>query len=283
MPGKAGRDALPAFGGDMKLAAFMQALGLVSAFLSFVVSGAGAEQMVEIEPRPGVKLRMLVERVRNASGTVILLAGGSGALNIDDQRRITTELMENQLVRARADYAKAGLSYVVPDLASDLKTGQGARMKREHAQDLGAVMAYARDIKRPIWLIGTSRGATSVIAAVTRQNKAVPRGIVITSGTLLGEGPTAERVGNLDKIELPTLLVVHSSDACQHSRASDAAAFAKLLTSAKVEMKSLSGGGPSSGRPDPCGAAHYHGFKGIEDELLATITGWIKANTPGRE
>jgi hypothetical protein len=259
-----------------------RAAGLAAVLLASI-SAAAAEQMVEIEPRPGAKLRMLVERVPNATGTVILLAGTSGVLDIDDQGRVTSELRENQLVRARGDYARAGLSYVVPDIASDLKDGRGARMKREHAQDLGAVMAYARDIKRPVWLIGTSRGATSVIAAVTRQNRAMPRGIVITSGTLMGEGLTAERVGNLDKITLPTLLVVHASDACQHSRASDAAAFAKLLMNAKVELKSLSGGGPSSGRADPCGAAHYHGFKGIEDELLATITGWIKANAPGRE
>jgi hypothetical protein len=264
-------------------AARFRAFPLAGALVSFLAVGAAAEQMVEIEPRPGAKLRMLVERVPNATGTVILLAGNAGVLALDDQGRITSELRENQLVRARGDYAKAGLSYVVPDIATDLQSVQGPRFKREHAEDLGAVMAYAREIRRPIWLIGTSRGATSVIAAVTRQNKAMPRGIIITSGTLMGEGPSAERIGNLDKIRLPTLLVVHSSDSCQHSRASDAAAFAKLLTNAKVELKSLSGGGPSSGRADPCGASHYHGFKGIEDELLATIAGWIKANTASRE
>jgi hypothetical protein len=69
-----------------------------------------AEQMVEIEPRPGTKVRMLVERVPNAAGTFILLAGSSGVLNIDDDGRITTDLMDNQLVRARGDYAKAGSS-----------------------------------------------------------------------------------------------------------------------------------------------------------------------------
>ena len=39
---------------------------------------------------------------------------------------------------------------------------------------------------------------------------------------------------------------------------------------------------PSEARADPCGASHYHGFKGVEDELLATITRWIKANSPPR-
>ena len=30
----------------------------------------------------------------------------------------------------------------------------------------------------------------------------------------------------------------------------------------------------------PCKARHYHGFNGIEDQVIADIAAWIKAPTP---
>lgn len=67
---------------------------------------AQAEQVVEIESR-GQKIRALPVRPAQPTGGVILLAGGSGRLDITLYRCVMS-LANDQLVRTRAAYARAG-------------------------------------------------------------------------------------------------------------------------------------------------------------------------------
>ncbi|MBV9833951.1 MAG: alpha/beta hydrolase, partial [Alphaproteobacteria bacterium] len=56
-----------------------------------------------------------------------------------------------------------------------------------------------------------------------------------------------------------------------------------LLTGARsVEIVSFSGGGPQGTRADPCGPQHYHGFLGIEDQVVARTVAWMGANARRR-
>jgi len=137
----------------------------------------------------------------------------------------------------------------------------------------------------PVWLIGTSRGAISVANAAARLSGAErPDGIVVTSGTLMSSRSDSQSaqstVRGLNRIAVPTLLVGHELDQCRFSPASDAVAFRKLLTGApRVDVKTLSGGiseGP------PCESWAYHGFNGLDQELVNLVTAWLKTNTPSR-
>jgi hypothetical protein len=78
-------------------------------------------------------------------------------------------------------------------------------------------------------------------------------------------------------ITVPALITYHKDDEC-HATTPDAAKdIAKgLKKSPKVELLWFSGG-RSPGRE--CGPKAYHGYLGIEEEVVGKIAGFIKANT----
>ena len=104
---------------------------------------AAADTLLTLTPRPGATLRVVVDRPAAPVGSVILLAGGLGVLDIDEQGRIA-KLGGNHLVRTRGQYAQAGWAAYVPDIASDLKGTNNYRFSRDHALDLAAVVKVAR-------------------------------------------------------------------------------------------------------------------------------------------
>jgi len=252
-------------------------------------AGAQAEQVVTLETRPGQSIRVLVQRPSGrALGSVVLIAGGHGNLEIAADGSLGWGA-GNQLVRTRSLYTVAGFVAAVPDIAPEFKRPGGAdegyRSTSGHARDLGGVIAYLRPEAPPVWLIGTSRGAMSVANAAARLSGSErPDGIVITSGLLMshrGDSQSAQTtVRGLNRIAVPTLLVGHELDQCRFSPVSDAVAFRTLLTGApRVDVKTLSGGiseGP------PCEARAYHGFNGIDQEVVDLVTAWLKTNTPSR-
>ena len=262
--------------------AWRQALAVTLVALTTAPALAQKETVAEIKTR-GQVLRYLLIKPEKPIGSVILLAGDHGILDLDPKGKIGWG-SGNQLVRTRAMYAKAGFVTATPDVTTDLKAVEGGvpgfRWSAEYATDLGALVKHLRAIAPPVYLIGTSRAGLSVpTAAVRLTGDAAPDAIVITSGMLVhinDKQPSAERkAGRLERIKQPTLLVYHEKDACPHTPASSAERFRKLLTGAKkVDIKFLKGG---SARGEPCEARHYHGFEGIDGEVVRTITDWLKA------
>lgn len=264
--------------------------GIAVAGALLVASAALAEpeQVVTLDVRTGQPFRVLVQRPSRPSGSVVLLAGGHGNLDISPDGRIGWG-GGNQVVRSRGLYAAAGFVSAVPDLTPDEKRGDGVepdyRWSESHARDIGGLIARLRAEAPPVWLVGTSRGSLSVAnAAVRLTGPERPDGIVITSGLLMhirGRAPSVEtHVGHLERITLPTLLVQHEWDGCPFTPATAVAPFRALLTAApRVDVRMLRGGDP---RGDPCEARAYHGFNGLDREVVEVITGWFKANTPSR-
>jgi hypothetical protein len=110
----------------------------------------------------------------------------------------------------------------------------------------------------------------------------MPDAAVISSGVLMGnegKGGSASTVGDMMEIRVPVLLLRHRLDACRASAPADVDKFKEMLTrSPKVDVVTLEGGGPRSKTADPCGAAHYHGFWGIDDQAVAATVKWLAAN-----
>ena len=154
-------------------------------------SSRAAESVVDIPSRPGQAIHTLViDSSSTPKAAVILIAGGTGRLDISPDGRIGSN-GGNQLIRTREDYARAGFLVAVPDIADDFKVGgknvaNNYRWSPEHAQDIGAVAAWLRSKVSIVHLIGTSRGALTVgNAAVRLQGPQRPDTIVITSGMLM--------------------------------------------------------------------------------------------------
>ena len=242
---------------------------------------AQAENMLTLTPRPGATLRVLVDKPAGTPvGSVILLAGNDGVLNLDEHGSIGTNLRDNELVRTRASYAAAGYVTFVPDVASDLKGTSGYRFGSTYAGDLALVVQEARKAASPVAAIGTSRGAISVTSLMLKQSTALPDAVVISSGVLLAQkGGSAVTVGDVSRIHVPVLLIRHQNDACSVSAPKDADRFKTMLTGAsKVEIVTMTGGGPQSASADKCGAMHYHGFYGIDGQVVLTTVAWLRTN-----
>ncbi len=238
-----------------------------------------ADTLLTLTPRPGAELRVVTDRPAAPVGSVVLLAGGSGVLDIDPQGRIN-QLAGNHLIRTRGAYVRAGYAVFAPDIASDLKGTQRYRYGAAHAADLALVVAAARKVASPVWLIGTSRGAVSAANPFAQQPAPLPDGLVISSGALMNYNtPGAAATGDMGRIRVPVLLLRHRDDSCRITPPADADRFKALLTGApKIDIVTLTGGGPASIRADPCEANHYHGFHGIDDQAVAATVGWMRAN-----
>lgn len=245
---------------------------------------AQSEKSIEIESR-GQKIRALLIVPANPTASVILLAGGHGKLDISPAGKIGWGA-KNQLVRTRADYAKAGYAVLVPDIAPDIKTPSGVvqryRASKAYAQDLGATVQYMRKIKTPVVMIGTSRGSLSVANALAHltDKTARPDAAVLTSAFLASPASHGFQVRKLvqDKaasFNLPTLVVHHRKDACDHTAPSHVEPFKAWYekNGRKLDVIWMEGGLPP--KSDPCNALSPHGFYGLDEDVVRKISAWI--------
>jgi dienelactone hydrolase len=265
----------------MRVLAFV--LLLIAATFSAPAS-AQKEAVVEI-PSRGQKIRALLIRPVNTVGSVILLAGGHGNLNIAPDGKIGWGA-GNQLVRTRAEYAKAGFVVLVPDVAPDLKlpganaVRQGARYSREWGEDIGALVGYMRRMKEPVTVVGTSRAAVTAGVALKEAEKFTrPDYMVLTAPMLMqtGQQPSFQTaIGNnpAKALAIPMLVIAHRKDACDYTNADVVRRFEEWMKGGKLELTWLDG---PEGVGDPCEARSAHGFAGIDGQVVQTATAWIRA------
>lgn len=236
------------------------------------------EQVADIPTRPGVTQRFLLIKPERAETVVILFSGGSGGLMIspDGQLGMGTG---NFLVRSRQLFAKLKLVVVVVDAPSDHQDPPFLgkfRQTPEHAADIKAVIAWLRqDTRLPVWLVGTSRGTQSVAYIATQlTDKDGPDGIVLTS-TMVSDNPGGRAVPDipLEKITIPVLVVHHEQDGCKHCQFTLLPGLmAKLTTATRKELLTFKGGKNTG---DPCKAKAYHGFNGLEEDVVSVVAKWI--------
>jgi pimeloyl-ACP methyl ester carboxylesterase len=236
-------------------------------------------QTVDIPTRPGVTQKVLVLKSPEPKGTLILFPGGHGGLQL-----FTNGSMKwgenNFLVRSRQAFVAEGFTVVIIDAPSDKQSPpflQGFRQQPDHAADIKAVIAWARESsKAPVWLIGTSRGTQSVGYLATELSAADgPDGIVLTSSILVDDKGRAVPAMPLGKIRVPVLVVHHEQDGCAHCPfASAPQVVEKLRNSPRKQLIAITGGSSSG---DACDALAHHGFNGLEQSVVQQIGTWIVA------
>ena len=241
--------------------------------------GQIASRVVDIPTRPGVSQRMLVLSPQDPKAAVILFAGGHGGLQIFPNGSFKWG-EGNFLVRTRQLFADQGLLVVVVDAPSDRQSPpylSGFRQRPEHVADIKAVIAWVREqAKIPVWLVGTSRGTQSAAFVATElASQDSPDGLVLSSTILTDDKSRAVPAMPLGKLRIPVLVVHHEQDGCSHCAFSDVPALMeKLAGSPRKQLLSFKGG---ENRGDPCEALAYHGFNGLERDVVAQIATWILA------
>jgi len=258
----------------------MHCRGILFLAVTLLVSPAWADtaqRVVDIPTRPGVTQRFVLLTPEKPMAAVVLFAGGHGGLQINNNGAFGWG-GGNFLVRSRDKFADQGLVVAVVDAPSDRQRPpylSGYRQTDEHVADIQAVIAWLRkETNLPVWLVGTSRGTQSVgYLATAIPAPAGPDGIVLTASILEDRNSRAVPEMPLDKLDMPVLVVHHEEDGCNKCRFSD---MSKLMTKlGKLERKELLSfkGGRNEG--DPCEARAYHGFNGLEPEVVARIAGWL--------
>ena len=186
--------------------------------------------------------------------SVILMPGGSGAINAGDHGEIRS-LTGNQLVRTRQAYANRGLAVLVVDAGVNL----------------AAAVQYMAAIKRPVTVVATSRG--TIRAAQGIAGGARPDALVLTSGFLTaGSGP-GENVASIlgSPAALPrTLVIHHRDDGCRFTMPAGVRPFLQWAQG-KARVAWLSGGANVG---DPCEAMAHHGFNGIDGQVVGLAAGF---------
>jgi dienelactone hydrolase len=245
---------------------------------------AQKQQVIDIPTRPGVTQRMLVLAPESPKAAVVLFAGGHGGLQISSNGSLKWG-GGNFLVRTRQLFASNGLVVVVVDAPSDRQNPPylgGFRQRAEHVADIKAVIAWLKQQANiPVWLVGTSRGTQSVAFIATQLAPADggADGIVLSS-TILTDKPPGRPVPEmpLGKIRVPALIVHHKQDGCALCRYSDLPSLMDKLTAApRKELLTFEGG---KNQGNPCEAMAYHGFNGIEQQVVTKIAEWIIENNP---
>jgi predicted alpha/beta-hydrolase family hydrolase len=236
------------------------------------------EELKVIPTRPGVTQSFLLIRPHDKPvAGVILFAGAHGRLALSPQGIGWGK--GNFLVRNRERFASEGFLVAVVDTPSDRPRGLwDFRTSAAHAEDIQGVIAELKKIVDvPVWLVGTSMGTVSAANAAARLKEGGPDGLVLTSSVTKESRQVSETVSSvrLKDIRIPTLLVHHKRDDCIVTPYESAVALIRSLTqSPKKDLLTFDGGDPP--RSEPCEAMSYHGFLGLDAEVVAAIASWIK-------
>jgi dienelactone hydrolase len=264
--------------GSMKcvpaLCCFTVLIGLLQ-----IASAQTSQKVFDIPTRPGVTQRFVYLAPENPLASVILFAGGHGGLQIFPNGSFKWG-ESNFLVRTRQLFAKNGLSVAVVDAPSDRQSAPflgGFRQTREHVADIKAVIAWLKQKANvPVWLIGTSMGTLSAafIATQIGPSDGGPDGLVLTSTIVSFDRGRPVPAMPLQNITIPVLVVHHENDGCKLcAYAQIPSVMQKLSSTPKKELLTFKGGVT---RGDPCEALAYHGFNGLENDVVARIAEWIR-------
>jgi len=255
-----------------------------------IVLAAGAARadttLVSIQTPRGVKQAFILIKPEKPVASVILFAGGHGALGLKSASDMKWG-KGNFLVRTRDKFAAHNLMVAVIDAPSDEQDGMNAifRMSKAHAGDIDAVAAYLKkQAAVPVWVVGTSMGTFSSARGAIGA-KGID-GLVLTS-TMTRSKPgwkiaTSHPDGvasmALPDVTVPALVLSHRKDGCAITPAADAPKLTARLTKAKkVDVVILDGGDPPLS--DACEAKSQHGFLGIEGKAVDSIAAFIKSQS----
>jgi len=224
-------------------------IGFATLLFVSALGAARADETVNIGGSNAVLLRPPSPRA-----SVILLPGGDGLIGAAPGG-VITRLKGNELVRTRAAYKARGLAVLVADAGINL----------------AAAVDYMAKIKRPVTVIGTSRGtlrAAEGIAAGAR-----PDALVLTSGFLTNESGSSRNVANIlgSPARLPrTLVIHHRQDGCRFTQPAGVEPFIRWAHG-KARVVWLDGG---SSDGNPCQARAHHGFAGLDGRVVSLAAGF---------
>jgi len=235
-------------------------LAILLVFISFLHA-----HILDIPTRDGVSERIMFLESPSAKAAVILFAGGHGGIQLKQEGTFGWG-EGNFLMRARELFV---------DAPSDRQKRALFERFFDKQKSMCKIFKNVIDWVKtktnvPVWLVGTSRGTQSIAYAATHGVHGVS-GFVLTSTILSDTKSDAVPQMQLEKISMPVLVVHHANDGCIHCSPSLIDTFNETNCPRRSLM--MIQGGKSQG--DPCMAYAYHGFNGVESDVVVKIADWI--------
>ncbi|MGJ4857372.1 alpha/beta hydrolase [Labrys sp. La1] len=218
--------------------------GLAFAQTSPIASGGETVAVAGIEN--------ILIRHANAKGSLILLTGGDGRLDVGPNGQFRSGA-DNVLIRNRDAFAAKGYNVLLVDKGTNLAT---------------AVETMA-GLKRPVTVVATSAGTPRAAEGLVKGAK--PDRLVLTSAFLSKESGPSESVMAIlgsSKLLPSTLVVHHRQDGCRFTKPAGVSSF-QAWAGERATVKWLEGGLQTG---NPCRSRAHHGFNGQDAELVSLVT-----------
>jgi hypothetical protein len=235
-------------------------------------------EVVTLATRPKVTTSYLLGSASTSGRRTvfILFMGGEGTGPFVPLANGKTKLSNNFLTRCSSDFIDNGVSVALIAPPSDMQNGMGCefRSSGEHAGDVeGVIASLVEKGFDEIFLVGTSNGTLSAASAGGKIREEHVKGVILTS-SVAGIGPTGRSCyvdHYVSKISYPVMIVHHRDDACMATPFVEAVKLKERIKT-KVTFVEVRGGGPPKG--GVCMPLHYHGFIGIEREVVKALVDW---------
>ena len=234
----------------------LRALGALAILWSLAIPSSGwAETPITVKGGETVTIagvRSILIRAAQPKGSVILLTGGDGRLEVGSGARFG-KAGDNVLIRNRDAFVMHGYNVLLAELGTNLS----------------AAVDHMAAIKRPVIVIATSKGTQR--AAEGLVGGAMPDRLVLTSGFLSkasGPDDTVQSILGTPNRLPRTLALHHREDRCRWTLPAGVAPF-QAWSGGRVQVEWMSGG--QADEANPCRASAHHGFAGQDEEFVARI------------
>jgi pimeloyl-ACP methyl ester carboxylesterase len=165
---------------------------------------------------------------------------------------------------------------VLPDAPNGVSL-YGQRHLPAYADAISKAIDYGRSrASLPVWLIGTSQGATAAVNGAAHLGSKVSGVVLASSVTRPGRADETLFDAEPGVIAVPVLVVSNQYDTCAVSPPGDASNVLSALTrSPRKELVTVSSS-QIARRSDPCEGMSPHGYLGIEAAVVQRISEWMR-------
>jgi pimeloyl-ACP methyl ester carboxylesterase len=226
-------------------------------------------------PLTGGQQRVLYARPPSPRGSIVMLPGGAGDVDIGEDGDFAHG--KNFVVRTRDLWRAHGYAVVIPD-AVDGQNMRGLRSSPEYARIVQELVQFARTkAPGPVFLLGTSQGSIAAMNGAAHLTKGEIAGVVLTE-SVSRQSKSGETVFDVapGDVTAPSLIVANRDSACRVAPAADAPRIAAAMTRAREVNVIYVQGGVT--RSSACGSESPHGYFGIEGAVVDRIAAWLDAH-----
>jgi hypothetical protein len=238
-------------------------------------SESGAPDTVFDLPLAGGQQRALYLRPPSPRGTIVMLPGGAGDVEIGEDGNFAHG--KNFVVRTRDLWRAHGYAVVIPD-AVDGQNMRGLRSSPEYARIVQELVHFAHTkAPGPVFLLGTSQGTVAAMNGAAHLTKGELAGVVLTE-SVSRQSKSGETVFDVapGDVTAPALIVANRDSACRVAPPGDAPRIAAAMTRARdVNVIYVHGG---LTRSSACGSESPHGYFGIEGTVVDMIAAWLDSH-----